>query len=89
MVSTLSNLLASAIILGGLLLRFTSVPSGLVSEDFLDAVGTVIFLAGLGLLIFLYGFFFQRLFQGLVERLTRRLDLAGESLRTEAADEQP
>ena len=53
MVSTLSNLLASAIILGGLLLRFTSVPSGLVSEGFLDAVGTVIFLAGLALLIFL------------------------------------
>ena len=53
MVSILSNLLATAIILGGLLLRFTNVPSGLVSSRFLDAVGTVIFLAGLALLIFL------------------------------------
>jgi hypothetical protein len=53
MVSTLSNLLATAIVLGGLLLRFTVVPSGLVSEEFLEAVGTVAFMAGLGLLVFI------------------------------------
>jgi hypothetical protein len=53
MVSTLSNLLATAIVLGGLLLRFTVVPSGLVSEDFLEVVGTVAFMAGLALLVFI------------------------------------
>lgn len=47
-----------------------------VIENLSIALYTTVF----GLFIFLYGFFFHRLFQGLVERMVRRLDLAGMNL---------
>ncbi|MBL8899910.1 MAG: MotA/TolQ/ExbB proton channel family protein [Planctomycetes bacterium] len=53
-------------------------------EGVIENLSVALYTTVLGLLVFLYGFFFQRLFQGLVERLARRLDLAGENLRAEA-----
>ncbi len=58
-------------------------------EGVIENLSVALYTTVLGLLVFLYGFLFLRLFQGIVERLARRLELAAEGLRSEQGSAQP